>query len=253
MLYGIVLAAVAAAGCTIALALTSDHLSEPGVQAALMVWVVVPYVLAGVIAWWRRPESQLGLLMIGAGFGLFLSALSWANTGIPYTIGIAFDLVPAVLFLHVFLAFPSGRLELWYERALVAAGYATAFGVHLFGMLLGGFGPDNVIALTSDSHASYELLRAELVVLAAVCLAGIGVLALGDKNPGAPSALPRAADRLVRPRPRDARRPPAGRRIRRAERASVRDHSQGDLLRDRPGAARVSCPGCCTPVSPARP
>jgi signal transduction histidine kinase len=186
VLSAIAVAAFAAAGCAISLALMSDHVREPGVQATLMVWVVVPYILAGVVAWWRRPESQLGLLMIGAGFGLFLSAFSWANAGIPYTIGIAFDLVPAVLFLHVFLAFPSGRLGHWYERALIAAGYATAFGVHLFGMTLGGFGPDNVIALTSDSHASYELLRAELVVLAAICLAGIGVLAVRRRDAGPP-------------------------------------------------------------------
>ena len=181
MLYGIVLAAVAAAGCTIALALTSDHLSEPGVQAALMVWVVVPYVLAGVICLVAPAREPVGAaddrrrfrsLSLGALLGEYRHPVHDRHRLRPRSGG---------SLLHVFLAFPSGRLELWYERALVAAGYATAFGVHLFGMLLGGFGPDNVIALTSDSHASYELLRAELVVLAAVCLAGIGVLALGDR------------------------------------------------------------------------
>jgi hypothetical protein len=55
-----VLWALAAAGCaaaavSVALAYTSDHLEEPGIRAALLVWIVLPYVLAGVVAWWRRP------------------------------------------------------------------------------------------------------------------------------------------------------------------------------------------------------
>ena len=84
---------------------------EPAVRAALNAWVVLPYVLAGLVAWWRRPDSRFGLLMVAAGFAMFLSSLSTGNSAVLYTIGIVFDLLPAVLFLHVFLAFPSGRLE----------------------------------------------------------------------------------------------------------------------------------------------
>lgn len=64
-----VLAAVALAGCggaacAAALALTSDHVSHPGVHATLTVWMVLAYVLAGLVAWWRAPEIRFGLLMI---------------------------------------------------------------------------------------------------------------------------------------------------------------------------------------------
>ena len=62
VLVAIALAGCAAAGFAVVLALTSDHVREPEVQAALIVWVILAYVLAGVIAWWRRPESRLGLL-----------------------------------------------------------------------------------------------------------------------------------------------------------------------------------------------
>jgi hypothetical protein len=75
--------------------------------------------------------------MIAAGFGVFLSSLASANRALPYTIGVAFDLVAAVLFLHVFLAFPSGRLEGRVERALVGIAYFTALGLQLVGMVLG--------------------------------------------------------------------------------------------------------------------
>jgi hypothetical protein len=133
VLVGIVIAGLAASVCAVLLAVTSDHIPEPGVHSALQVWGLLGFILAGVVAWWRRPESRFGLLMIAAGGAWFLSALSSSNDALPFTIGIAFDLLPAVLFLHVFLAFPSGRLERWYERALVAAGYFSALALQLVG------------------------------------------------------------------------------------------------------------------------
>src|SRR6188472_1957495 len=126
VLWAIALAGVAAAATSFALALNSDHVNEPGLQAALMDWITLPYILAGVVAWSRRPDSRFGPLMVVAGFTMFLSTLAWANAALPHTIGQAFDLLPAIVFLHVFLAFPSGRLEGGFERGLVIAGYITA-------------------------------------------------------------------------------------------------------------------------------
>jgi hypothetical protein len=103
LLVALALAGCAAAGFAVVFALTSDHVREPEVQAALIVWVILAYVLAGVIAWWRRPESRLGLLMIAAGFGTFISMLGWSNNDLLRTIGQAFDFLPPILFLHVFL------------------------------------------------------------------------------------------------------------------------------------------------------
>ncbi len=138
--------------------------------------------------------------MVIAGFAIFLSSLSSANVAVPYTIGVAFDLLPAVLFLHVFLAFPSGRLERPAERALVGAGYVTAFGAQLVGMALGGFGPDNLL----DGRVG-----ARRGVLAA---------ARSSSSPSAPSAWPASAcwscagGRAGRPARRCDR--AAGRRVR---------------------------------------
>ena len=68
-------------------ALTSDHVNEPGLQAALMDWVTLPYILGGLVAWWRRPDSRFGILMILAGFTMFLSNLAWTNVPVLHTIG----------------------------------------------------------------------------------------------------------------------------------------------------------------------
>jgi signal transduction histidine kinase len=186
VLWTIALAGCAAAGLSMFLALNSDHVAEPGLQAALMDWITLPYILAGVFAWSRRPDSRFGPLMIAAGFTMFVSSLAWANTAGLQTIGQLFDLVPAAVFLHVFLAFPTGRLEHRFERALVAACYLAAFGLELVGMALGGFGPDNLFEIVSEPGAAATLLDVQLVAISAFCLIGVGVLAVRRRGAGRP-------------------------------------------------------------------
>ena len=176
LLWAVGLAGVAAIAVCTALTLNSDHLINRGAQALMLDWVIFGYVFAGLIAWWRRPASGFGLLMIAAGFVIFLSSLSSANAPLPYTIGAAFDLIPAVLFLHVFLAFPTGRLEGRRDKALVIVGWVVGFGLQLVSMTLGGFGPDNLLEVTVRISGAEALQRAELIVLGLLMLAGIGVL-----------------------------------------------------------------------------
>jgi hypothetical protein len=70
---GIGALAVAGAVVSYTLALRSDHLTQPVLSATLFVWISVSYVLCGLIAWWRRPDSRLGPLMVAAGFVAGLS------------------------------------------------------------------------------------------------------------------------------------------------------------------------------------
>jgi signal transduction histidine kinase len=186
VLWSLAFAGCAAALATIALAYGSDHLEDPGLRAGLVVWVVVPYIGAGLIAWWRRPGSRFGPLMVAAGFGFFLSSLQWANSALPYTIGFAFDLLPAVLFVHVFLAFPSGRLEGRPEQVLVAAGYFAAVGLQLVKMLLAGGIPDNLVGVVDDVSAMNTVEDVQLIALSAISLAGIPVLVARRVSSGRP-------------------------------------------------------------------
>ncbi len=186
ILWVLALAGVAAASVAVLLALTSDHIREPSVHGGLQAWGILGYVLAGVVAWWRRPHSRFGPLMVAAGASWFLTTLSSSNLALPYTVGIVFDLLPAVLFLHVFLAFPSGRLDNRFEQALVGAGYFTAVAVQLVGMGLGGFSSDNLLAVTSQADTAYSLLRTQLVILSVLSLTGIVVLAVRRRRTGPP-------------------------------------------------------------------
>src|SRR5436190_8509533 len=184
VLAGVVVGGLAAAGCSVLLALNSGHVAEPGLQAALLDWITLPYIVAGAIAWSRRPQSRLGPLMVLAGYAMFLSSLQWAEAGALYTLGVAFDLLPAVLFLHVFLAFPSGRLERRPERVLVAIGYFAAVGLQLVKMLLGAAGTKNVLAIVAETGAANTVEDVQLVTLSAIALAGIVLLAAGRGEAG---------------------------------------------------------------------
>src|SRR6266540_813096 len=186
LLLAIALAGCAAAAFTVVSALESDYLTEPGVRAAFAVWVILPYMFGGLIAWWRRPANRFGPLMILAGFGTFLAFLGWSNVDVLHTIGQTLNFLPPILFLHVFLAFPSGRLERPFERAIVAAAYVTGIGLGIVRMLLGGFGPNSVFELTTEPGAADVLERVQLVTSSACALAGIGVLVARRLGAGRP-------------------------------------------------------------------
>jgi signal transduction histidine kinase len=174
----IVFAGCAAAAGSVLVALGSSGLAEPGLQAALVNWITLPYILAGVIAWSRRPDSRFGPLMVAAGFAIFLSSLQWSSAGIPYTLGLAFDLLPVALFLHLFLAYPSGRPVLRREQLVIAAAYAAAVGLQLAKMLLGAGETTNALSLADESGAAQTVEYAELLGLSALSLTGLAMLAV---------------------------------------------------------------------------
>jgi hypothetical protein len=173
----IAVAGVAAAAATLALGLTNREVDHVGIRVFLNDWITLNYVGAGLIAWWRRPDSRFGPLMIAAGFVNFLGAsLTWVPADVPVTIGLALDLLPPVVFLHVFLAYPSGRLSGRVERTIVAGGYAAAIGLGLVRMVLGGAGPRNLIEVVSAPGAAEAVGYVQLPAISGFCLAGIGVL-----------------------------------------------------------------------------
>jgi len=182
----VALAGAAAAAISVFLAFASDHLDDPAVRALLGIWITTPYIAAGLIAWWRRPDSRFGLLMIVAGFATFLNLLTWANSLVLYSIGHAFDFLPPVLLIHLILTFPTGRLEQALERWIVAAAYVLGVGLALVRLMLGGVEPPTLFQVVSDPVAALVVERIVLLGLSALCLAGVGVLALRRRERGRP-------------------------------------------------------------------
>ena len=183
-------AGIAAAATSCALALSTEgwdpKLGEPLVISMLAVWVTLSYVLGGLFAWRRRSDSRFGPLMIAAGLVNFLSTLVWATSDVPFTIGQSVDLLPPVVFLHVFLAFPDGRLRTRFERVLVATSYSVAIGLELVRMNFGDFGPHNLLAVYSSPGTEEVARKVQLSIVSVFCLTGVAVLAARRLREGRP-------------------------------------------------------------------
>jgi signal transduction histidine kinase len=159
------------------LAATSESLQQRSVSATLGIWLTVPYIAGGLIAWRRRPESRLGLLMVIAGFVIWANFLAWSSNSLLYTFGAAVQfLVPAVL-LHVFLAFPNGHLRSRLDRGVVATGYG-AMALTLARMVLGEGGERNLLALVDNPDLVRSLRGVQLALVSAVLLTGTVSLVL---------------------------------------------------------------------------
>src|SRR5262245_29837491 len=89
-------------------------------QVALgVVWIV-----AGLIAWQRRPRSRVGALMTAFGFADLARHVAW-HEALPFTLTTFVAGIDIVIAAHLFLAYPSGRLSSRFERSLVTFGYAV--------------------------------------------------------------------------------------------------------------------------------
>jgi hypothetical protein len=118
------LALLAAVGA-VALILASDR-PRPVASIPLEVLVGLAFVGSGLLARMRRPENRTGLLMILVGFAWFGGALTAADRSLPYTIGYVDGALIGAFFVHLVLAFPSGRLETKTERRVAAGMYVFA-------------------------------------------------------------------------------------------------------------------------------
>ncbi len=188
------LAGLGVAAATIAVVLVAGNEEDraPWVRAALVGWIILAYLTCGLIAWWRRPANRLGPLMVAAAFGPFLSVLNEASAPLPETLGEVLRMLPVALFLHVFLAYPTGRLERRGERIVVGSVYALVVGLGLVQMLLGGFGHYGVV----DWPDAAEVVGAiQAVAVSTLALVAIGFLVLRRRVSGRP--LRRSGELLV--------------------------------------------------------
>jgi signal transduction histidine kinase len=185
---GVVLWAVGLAGCAAAAAVfaITSGLDEPtpALDAALVASITLLYVGCGLIAWSRRPDSRFGPLLVVAGFAPLVSRLSGLESSVPRTVGEICRLLPVVLFLHVFLAYPSGRLERRAERRVVLAGYACVAAFGLGAAVLGPSGWDSVIGAVDQPAAADAVTAAGRAAIAGVGLAALILLVVRARSSG---------------------------------------------------------------------
>jgi signal transduction histidine kinase len=170
-----------------ALLVTFDH----GQVIEGSVWIVT-----GLIAWWRIPGNRIGPLATAFGFVDIAGQMYW-DAPLPFSLASVISAFVFAIGVHLFLAFPSGRLQTRIERFVVVFAYgATAIlapaGV-MFGETRAGCldCPANLLLL-ADIPALADTIATTATVLIAVVLAvtiALVILHWRDASPESHLAL----------------------------------------------------------------
>ena len=165
------------------LAATSGQLPHPAAGVLVVSWITVPYLVSGLIAWWRRPVSRLGPLMLAAGFVTPLTLLPFASNAILVSVGELFEVLPAAIYLHVFLAYPTGRLRGTPERFTVVSCYLATLLLTVVKVMLGAQ-PTNIFTLTTRPEAALRIEQLQFGIICGLLLCGAVQLYLRRRASG---------------------------------------------------------------------
>jgi signal transduction histidine kinase len=104
---------------------TAEFAPDHGLWIAADLIIGLGFVGVGLFAWYRRPENRIGLLMVATGFAWYVSLLARTEPPFLFSVGHLFENLYVGPAVHLLLAYPSGRLETWIDRALAACTYAA--------------------------------------------------------------------------------------------------------------------------------
>ena len=90
---------------------TSDHDTNPWLVAGFAATAGLSFVLAGLVALWRRPENTTGYLLAATGYLWFIAALTEADNPWVWVIGFVLGNLALVCFAALILAYPDGTLS----------------------------------------------------------------------------------------------------------------------------------------------
>ncbi len=137
------------------------------------------FLLAGLVAWSRRPGNRLGPLMLAAGFALLARQLRYSHDELVFTVFFLVGEVAYVLVAHVALAYPTGRVTDRLERVFLAVAYTVAVAFPL-AVLLFYDGGERLDYFDDAARESLLLVSGSpdvvAVVQTAFAVAGYGVL-----------------------------------------------------------------------------
>ena len=158
----------------VALQVQIDNLHSPTNRALATVAVGWAFLVAGLIAWSRRPANRLGTLMVAAGFALLLRQLRYSHDALAFSVFFLLGELGYALVAHSALAYPSGRVRDRAEAWLVRVGYATVivfpFLILLFYAAAGplvqySFLPEPSVLLVSDNAEAVRRLQEPYIVV----------------------------------------------------------------------------------------
>ncbi len=150
------------------------HAHHDSHQSLAIVAVAWAFLVAGLVAWRRRPANRIGPLMLLAAFALLARQLRYSDDALLFTVFFALGDIGYALVGHCALAYPSGRVTDRVERALVVAGYATALIFPPLAVLFheanrpllefGPQSPKSVLLVSGHAHVVELLQKTEIVL-----------------------------------------------------------------------------------------
>jgi signal transduction histidine kinase len=106
-----------------------DNLPEPlttPARAAASVAAAWSFLVAGLVAWSRRPQNRLGPLMVITCFALLAHQFRYSHDALAFTIFFLVGELGYALYAHVALAYPTGKVTDRLERWFLAVAYTVA-------------------------------------------------------------------------------------------------------------------------------
>jgi signal transduction histidine kinase len=177
-LWSVAFAGIAAGAAASALVVASDHIAQRGLAIAIGLLIAWSFIGTGLYAWWRRPGNRFGALMTAVGFTFLLDALIASDESVVFTAGVILSGVYFVVFAHMVVTYPEGRLERRWHAWLIGAGYFLTLAGSL-PQLLWGFAPGMECdgcppsaLLISDDATLRDLFNTIAAVL------GVGIVAV---------------------------------------------------------------------------
>ena len=150
--------------------ITSTRPHDSTIGLLVRIYGIVAPALVGLLWLRRRPESQIGSLLMA--FGAVAAVMVWqvSDLSLPFSIGVAAEAPYVVLLVVLCLSFPSGRLKNrvdWALVGLLVAILATAYLPWLISGSIRGWNPAfdcapncppnrfQVLALPTDIRAGF--------------------------------------------------------------------------------------------------
>ena len=106
-----------------------DNLPEPLTTPGRAIATVVAawsFLVAGLVAWLRRPSNRLGPLMVATCFALLARQFRYSHDPLAFTVFFLVGELGYVLYTHVALAYPSGRVTDRLEKTFLAVAYTVS-------------------------------------------------------------------------------------------------------------------------------
>jgi signal transduction histidine kinase len=154
------------------------HGVEPIETYELDVAVGASSIVAGLLVWSQRPRNRIGLLLVLAGFLWAIPGIRGYGNPLAAAIGDSLDGAQDLVFAHLLLAYPTGRLASPWLRGLVVAGYGLVAVtlLQVVSVETTSVGTDNPLALWSSPELYDWLDTWGSVLGGAYALTGIAIV-----------------------------------------------------------------------------